>query len=893
MKKYLVLLLISTFAFGQVNTTTTTAGKYKMNIPALGTKNDSLVIWNGTDKFLKILPVSQIKGTTNLDYIATPSGGTVFSSTGNDAVLPLVTGANAGLQSPGNKTKLDGIEAGAQVNVPTNLEGTTSPDGGVIFSSTGTPAFIPLVSTSVSGLLAPADKSKLNSIAPSATANQADSYLLSRTNHTDFQAIATVTGLQTALDAKVDKVTGKSLLSDTEISRLATLANYTHPTNHPPSIITQDVSNRFVTDAEKSAWNAKQSALGYTAENVANKNVASGYAGLGSNGKLISSQLPDITISDTFITASQASMLAVIAETGDVAVRTDLNKTFILKGTNPAVLSDWQELLTPTSAVTTVFGRNGAVTAQTGDYNADQITETTTRKFQTANQKTFNDATSSIQTQLNAKQVSGSYETAFAKNTAFNKNFGTIAGTIAEGNDSRILNGQTAFGWGNHSGLYSPFSGSVNYIQNQNATAQTANLWVTGNGTFNGNFSSGGATPNTNPLYVKTGVNANFRMIDAAGVPQMSVVNDAISAHMPFQLGNNWLGFSNTGTAAFTSIVTAPTFIGALSGNAASATNLSNQWLNDGTTFLASYGLTAINTTSSKFIYNTIDAPLGASGLYSTILSKRDGAYGSMLAMNIEPGTSGLYTKTLYNGTWSSWKTIVDSGNIGSQSVNYANSAGSASNSTLWNGGAYYGSALTPSSNITYGMVYDNANNRFGIASSEGYKSWLGLGSNAYNSTAYLPLTGGNVTGALSGTYATFSSSVTATAHVTTGGTATQLVKGDGSLTVGYKVYTALLTQSGTTAPVATVLDNTLGPISFGYSSAGSYTINLSGGVFFTDNKTVVFCTKDTLSPTGTGGVMIRGNRSSNSTVNITTVTSAGGIDGQIVNSSIEIRVYN
>jgi hypothetical protein len=33
--------------------------------------------------------------------------------------------------------------------------------------------------------------------------------------------------------------------------------NYTHPATHPPSIITQDASNRFVTDAEKSTWNSK------------------------------------------------------------------------------------------------------------------------------------------------------------------------------------------------------------------------------------------------------------------------------------------------------------------------------------------------------------------------------------------------------------------------------------------------------------------------------------------------------------------------------------------------------------------------------------------------------------------------------------------------------------
>lgn len=34
--------------------------------------------------------------------------------------------------------------------------------------------------------------------------------------------------------------------------------NYAHPANHPPSIITQDTENRFVTDAEKTAWNSKE-----------------------------------------------------------------------------------------------------------------------------------------------------------------------------------------------------------------------------------------------------------------------------------------------------------------------------------------------------------------------------------------------------------------------------------------------------------------------------------------------------------------------------------------------------------------------------------------------------------------------------------------------------------
>lgn len=138
-------------------------------------------------------------------------------------------------------------------------------------------------------------------------------------------------------------------------------------------------------------------------ENTSSKNVANGYAGLGSDGKLFSTQLPSITITDTFVVGSQAAMLALTAETGDVAVRTDVNKSFILKGSDPAVLANWQELLTPTSAVTSVFGRNGAVTAQNGDYTTALVTETTNKRYQTDIQQAYNDATSSIQTQLNSK----------------------------------------------------------------------------------------------------------------------------------------------------------------------------------------------------------------------------------------------------------------------------------------------------------------------------------------------------------------------------------------------------------------------------------------------------------------------------------------------------------
>lgn len=95
-----------------------------------------------------------------------------------------------------------------------------------------------------------------------------------------------------------------------------------------------------------------------------------------SGGKILASLLPAIAITDTFVESSEAAMLSLTAETGDICVRTDETKTYILKGTDPSVLADWELLLTPTGGVVSVFGRSGAVTAQSGDYSFSLISGT-------------------------------------------------------------------------------------------------------------------------------------------------------------------------------------------------------------------------------------------------------------------------------------------------------------------------------------------------------------------------------------------------------------------------------------------------------------------------------------------------------------------------------------
>ncbi|QLY40166.1 hypothetical protein HF295_04530 [Hujiaoplasma nucleasis] len=84
---------------------------------------------------------------------------------------------------------------------------------------------------------------------------------------------------------------------------------------------------------------------------------------LNSSGKLADSIVPKIAMTNTYVVSSQSAMLALSnAQEGDVAIRTDKNKSYILKNSSYNNLASWQELLSPTDAVSSVNGQTGAVT---------------------------------------------------------------------------------------------------------------------------------------------------------------------------------------------------------------------------------------------------------------------------------------------------------------------------------------------------------------------------------------------------------------------------------------------------------------------------------------------------------------------------------------------------
>lgn len=108
---------------------------------------------------------------------------------------------------------------------------------------------------------------------------------------------------------------------------------------------------------------------------AASRGAANGVAPL-VGGLVPVNNLPATVINDIHVATSQTAMLALTANKGDAVVRTDVNKTFILKQAPSATLANWQELLTPTDQVTSVAGKQGVVSLVKADVGLSSVDNT-------------------------------------------------------------------------------------------------------------------------------------------------------------------------------------------------------------------------------------------------------------------------------------------------------------------------------------------------------------------------------------------------------------------------------------------------------------------------------------------------------------------------------------
>lgn len=332
---------------------------------------------------------------------------------------------------------------------------------------------IPVVTQLADGLMAKEDKSKLNGIATGANnyvhpTNHPPSVITQDASNR-FVTDAEKTTWNGKASTAIATTGANGLMSAGDKTKLDGVAaganNYVHPANHPPSIITQDVNNRFVTDTEKTSWSNKAEKIIATAiadglMSKADKSKLDGVAAgannyvhpashpasmitgltpvattgsyndlsnkptlgtvsdkntgttngtvpiIGSDGKLDASIMPALAITDTFVVSTQAAMLALSVQVGDVCVRTDQSKSYILRVEPATVLANWQELLTPSDVVQSVNGKTGAVTLSKGDVGlslVDNIQQATKAEFNTHNTDNTRHITAPERTDWNAK----------------------------------------------------------------------------------------------------------------------------------------------------------------------------------------------------------------------------------------------------------------------------------------------------------------------------------------------------------------------------------------------------------------------------------------------------------------------------------------------------------
>ena len=146
---------------------------------------------------------------------------------------------------------------------------------------------------------------------------------------------------------------------------------------------------------------------------------------LDADGKLNSIVIPAIALSNIHIVGSQADIVNLTAQVGDVAIRTDENKTYILAATPASQLSNWEQILTPAAPVQSVNGRTGVVTVCETDENV-KTTKVTQNDFLGTYSVPFTEASNTATGGLKIGQNLLSLSSAYGATLSVGSGYGVV-----------------------------------------------------------------------------------------------------------------------------------------------------------------------------------------------------------------------------------------------------------------------------------------------------------------------------------------------------------------------------------------------------------------------------------------------------------------------------------
>ena len=243
---------------------------------------------------------------------------------------------------------------------------------------------------------------------------------LDQVNNTSDAAKPVSTATKAALDLKANASDVTAALAvKANATDMTTALAAKADTGTIKSFVVTQVAAATIADADVSTKGKIQLAgdLGGTAAaptvpglalklNTSEKGVANGIATLNSSGIIPSNQLPPVTISSTNVVGSDAAMVTLSnATVGSIAVRTDVNKNYVLSALPSSTLANWIELLTPGAPVQTVNGYIGSVNLGKSDIGLANVDNTSDVNKQVS---------SATQTALNLKADTATVRTALA-----------------------------------------------------------------------------------------------------------------------------------------------------------------------------------------------------------------------------------------------------------------------------------------------------------------------------------------------------------------------------------------------------------------------------------------------------------------------------------------------
>ena len=192
-----------------------------------------------------------------------------------------------------------------------------------------------------------------------------------KSNTTDFDILTTIVG------TKFKTIDTSYLLQKADTANLSNRINLKSNTTDLDNLTTTVGTKFKTTDTAYLLQKADTISLSnrINLKLEANKSgVPNGVASLNALGKIPSDQIPAISFSSVRVISSEAQMLGLTsAVVGSVAVRTDVNKSYILSAGDPAVLANWVMLLTPAPPVQSVNSYSGNIILTKSDIGLGNV----------------------------------------------------------------------------------------------------------------------------------------------------------------------------------------------------------------------------------------------------------------------------------------------------------------------------------------------------------------------------------------------------------------------------------------------------------------------------------------------------------------------------------------